>query len=320
MMNKFDPLDLNGDGKNDSADDAMRLWMLQQATRGQNKSSGSSACGCGTGLIILLIILIPIMIVAGVQSCSSNRRYSYKSTYKASGRSSTSGTNKIKSSGYSSLSARAEQVTLRTDLEPERYISGEFPAEGYYATRSAFSAWTNNEQRAGDKNQYFKYSYGEFYPRYDFVQIYIIWIDENGYIAHVNAAGKNKIPKVSEGRSTPIYDVTAYSTADQFYWKYENEFHGFSEAEQYYNLHSWIKPYAEKYGKPDTVSNPAKAVTPKTTPATTPVPTRKTTQKPEKDADPYDAKDYVHPDDFYYDYYDDFWDYEDAEEYWEEHQ
>lgn len=36
-------------------------------------------------------------------------------------------------------------------------------------------------------------------------------------------------------------------------------------------------------------------------------------------SDPYDAKSYAHPDDFYYDYYDDFWDYENAEDYWEEH-
>ena len=36
--------------------------------------------------------------------------------------------------------------------------------------------------------------------------------------------------------------------------------------------------------------------------------------------DPYDAKSYAHPDDFYYDYYDDFVDYEEAEDYWEEHQ
>lgn len=37
-------------------------------------------------------------------------------------------------------------------------------------------------------------------------------------------------------------------------------------------------------------------------------------------SDPYDAKSYAHPDDLYYDYPDDFWDYEDAENYWEEHQ
>ena len=36
-------------------------------------------------------------------------------------------------------------------------------------------------------------------------------------------------------------------------------------------------------------------------------------------SDPYGASDYAHPDDFYYDYYDDFWDYEDAEDYWEEY-
>lgn len=40
---------------------------------------------------------------------------------------------------------------------------------------------------------------------------------------------------------------------------------------------------------------------------------------PTYDPDPYDAKDYSHPDDFYYDHYDDFWDYEDAEDYYYEH-
>ena len=37
------------------------------------------------------------------------------------------------------------------------------------------------------------------------------------------------------------------------------------------------------------------------------------------DDDPYDASDYSHPDDFYYDHYDDFYDFEEAEEYYEEH-
>ncbi len=41
--------------------------------------------------------------------------------------------------------------------------------------------------------------------------------------------------------------------------------------------------------------------------------------KKKKSSDPYNASDYVHPDDFYYDYYDDFWDFEDAEDYWEKH-
>lgn len=64
---------------------------------------------------------------------------------------------------------------------------------------------------------------------------------------------------------------------------------------------------------------PTKKTTPMPTKKTTPVPTKKTTPKPEKD-DPYNAKDYVDPDDFYYDNYDDFWDFEDAEDYWEENQ
>lgn len=35
-----------------------------------------------------------------------------------------------------------------------------------------------------------------------------------------------------------------------------------------------------------------------------------------KDKDPYNAKDYTHAEDFYYDHYDDFFDYEDAENYY----
>ncbi|MCR5088709.1 MAG: hypothetical protein K6C08_04255 [Oscillospiraceae bacterium] len=36
-------------------------------------------------------------------------------------------------------------------------------------------------------------------------------------------------------------------------------------------------------------------------------------------SDPYHASDYAHPEDFYDWYYDDFYDYEEAEEYWEAH-
>lgn len=42
----------------------------------------------------------------------------------------------------------------------------------------------------------------------------------------------------------------------------------------------------------------------------------KSSSSAKKSSDPYDAKSYAHPDDFYYDNYDDFRDYEDAEEYW----
>ena len=38
-----------------------------------------------------------------------------------------------------------------------------------------------------------------------------------------------------------------------------------------------------------------------------------------KSSDPFDAKDYDDPDDFYFDYPDDFVDYDDAADYWEEH-
>ena len=54
-----------------------------------------------------------------------------------------------------------------------------------------------------------------------------------------------------------------------------------------------------------------------------PTPYIKSTPKPSSGTkstdDPYHASDYAYADDFYYDYYDDFWDYEDAEDYWEAH-
>lgn len=43
----------------------------------------------------------------------------------------------------------------------------------------------------------------------------------------------------------------------------------------------------------------------------------KSSSSTKKSSDPYVAKSYAHPDDFYYDNRDDFWDYEDAEEYWD---
>lgn len=61
--------------------------------------------------------------------------------------------------------------------------------------------------------------------------------------------------------------------------------------------------------------------TPRPTP--TPTPTRKVPRSKEgtvhSSGDPYHAEDYVHPDDFYYEYWDDFPDYEEAQDYWEEH-
>ena len=61
------------------------------------------------------------------------------------------------------------------------------------------------------------------------------------------------------------------------------------------------------------------AKAPDVTPPPTQKPRPRQTTKPSTDNDPYHAGDYAHPDDFYYDYYDDFVDYEEAEEYWERH-
>lgn len=66
-------------------------------------------------------------------------------------------------------------------------------------------------------------------------------------------------------------------------------------------------------------SAPKPTATPKPSvrPSATPKPTVRPSAKPS--ADPFDAGDYSHPDDFYYDHYDDFFDYEDAEDYWEDY-
>lgn len=42
-------------------------------------------------------------------------------------------------------------------------------------------------------------------------------------------------------------------------------------------------------------------------------------RRADSEGDKYGAGRYYHPDDFYYDHYDDFYDYEDAEDYWYEH-
>lgn len=47
--------------------------------------------------------------------------------------------------------------------------------------------------------------------------------------------------------------------------------------------------------------------------------TNRITNKTYQDEDPYNASDYSDPEDFYEDNYDDFWDYEDAEDYWNEY-
>ncbi len=57
---------------------------------------------------------------------------------------------------------------------------------------------------------------------------------------------------------------------------------------------------------------------PTSVPGSIPRPTQKSSSSSNK-SDPYDAKSYAHPDDFYYDYREDFWDYEDAEDYWEKY-
>lgn len=58
--------------------------------------------------------------------------------------------------------------------------------------------------------------------------------------------------------------------------------------------------------------------TTKPEPETTKAYQEPTTKKPSTNKDPYGANEFAHPDDFYYDHVDDFWDYEEAEDYYYE--
>lgn len=77
-------------------------------------------------------------------------------------------------------------------------------------------------------------------------------------------------------------------------------------------------PAATAQAAPRSTPRPTSPPAPRPTPRPAPRPTSRPTKKPEND-DPFNAGDYSDPEDFYYDNYDDFWDYEDAEDYWEEH-
>ena len=92
---------------------------------------------------------------------------------------------------------------------------------------------------------------------------------------------------------------------------YEYEYHEKYNYDSYYLNGEFHKVVVEPTTRPRATARPV------STPKPTPTP-RRTTPKPTTNSDPFNAGDYVHPDDFYYDYYDDFWDYEDAEDYWEE--
>ena len=64
----------------------------------------------------------------------------------------------------------------------------------------------------------------------------------------------------------------------------------------------------------------AQPATARPTPRPTAKPTKRSTDiRVDPEEDPFDAEDYPDPEDFYDEYYDDFWDYEDAEDYWMEY-
>ena len=84
------------------------------------------------------------------------------------------------------------------------------------------------------------------------------------------------------------------------------------------NVYMTQVDYAPDTEETDDVTEPEPESTES---AETPIVTDPVTAPKEtkEETDPYNAKDYATPDDFYYDYYDDFYDYDEAEEYWEDH-
>ena len=72
---------------------------------------------------------------------------------------------------------------------------------------------------------------------------------------------------------------------------------------------------SKSYSSASSSSKPASSNTSKSSASSK----YKSSSSAKKSFDPYDAKSYAHPEDFYYDNYDDFWDYEDAEDYYNEH-
>ncbi len=80
------------------------------------------------------------------------------------------------------------------------------------------------------------------------------------------------------------------------------------------------KAYDDLYGEDTSVNETAPVVTKKPQSVVTPKPrsTSKTKRKYVEEDD-YDISEYSNPDDFYDDNYDNFFDYEDAEDYWYDH-
>ena len=96
---------------------------------------------------------------------------------------------------------------------------------------------------------------------------------------------------------------------------YSNSYHNYSTSYSTYGKLS-NSSSSKSYSSPSSSSKPASSNTSKSLSLSKYIFSSSAT----KSSDPYDVKSYAHPDDFYYDNCDDFWDYEDAEEYWDQHQ
>ena len=97
--------------------------------------------------------------------------------------------------------------------------------------------------------------------------------------------------------------------------RYSNSYHNYGTS---YSVHSKssYSSSSKSYSSTSSGSKHASSNTSKSLSSSK----YKSSSSAKKSSDPYVAKSYAHPDDFYYDYRDDFWDYENAEDYFNEHQ
>ena len=97
--------------------------------------------------------------------------------------------------------------------------------------------------------------------------------------------------------------------------RYSSSNHSYGMSYSFYSKSSYSSS-SKSYSNASSGSKPASSNTSKSLSSSK----YKSSSSAKKSSDPYDAKSYAHPDDFYYDNRDDFWDYEDAEDYFNEHQ
>ena len=97
--------------------------------------------------------------------------------------------------------------------------------------------------------------------------------------------------------------------------RYSSSYHSYGTSYSFYSKSSYSSS-SKSYSNASSGSKHASSNTSKSLSLSK----YKFSSSAKKSSDPYNVKSYVHPDDFYYDNRDDFWGYEDAEDFFNEHQ